>query len=192
MKINVNDKVLIASADALFVPYNGKVAVVKRIYPDVIPPIAFVEIEEDPTVAATTGLKVPLADLVAIPDKPKTEIPEGAREISKVDFEEALKSVTDPAAAFADTRLEPMGSLVKIMTAKIVGDNAKNEIFRDSDSVVMTEDQFVVTLWNACDPVTVAEQTGKKMSARKCMDVALTAFVSLRDIVSILFGEDGK
>lgn len=191
MKINVNDKVLIASADPVFNSYNSKIGVVKRIYTEVNPPIAYVEIEEDPAIASTVGFKVPLADLVAI--EPKSDIPEGAREITKDDFDEALKSVTNPAAAFADTKLDPMGNLFKIMTAKIVGDNAKNEIFRDHDSVVMIEDQFVVALWNACDPVTVAEQTGKKMSARKCMDVALAAFVSLRDIVSILFGsEDGK
>lgn len=187
--MKINDKVLIASDDAVFASYKGKVATVKRIFSDVIPPIAYVEIEEDPKIANTVGFKVPLADLVAIPDEPKSDIPEGAREITKADFEEALKSVTNPEAAFANTNLNPMGSLLKIMTAKIVGENAKTEIFKDCDSVVMSEDQFVVALWNACDPVTVAEITGKKMSARKCMDVALAAFISFRDVVAILFDE---
>lgn len=75
MKINVNDKVLIATTDVLLNSYNGKIAVVKRIFTEVIPPIAYVEIEEYPRPDSITGLKVPLAGLVVIPEKSENETP---------------------------------------------------------------------------------------------------------------------
>ena len=74
MNININDKVLIATATAPLNSYNGKIAVVKRIYNEVVPPIAYVEIEDFNT-DSITGLKVPLTGLVVIPEKSHDETP---------------------------------------------------------------------------------------------------------------------
>ena len=191
MKINVNDKVLISSNDEVIGAYNGEVATVKRIYPDVVPPIAYVEIEAD-LVARTLGLKVPIADLVLIPDKSKNEIPDGAREITKEDFDAAVENVTDPDSFFSESNLSPMSRMVKAVSVKIVAGYIAEEIFKDRDVITMTEDAFVAALWDGCNPTVISGIVGNRMSAFKCSDVALTSFIGLNEIVPILFGEYEK
>ncbi len=191
MKINVNDKVLIASDDALFAPCKGKVATVKRIYTEVNPPIAFVEIEEDPAVANTVGLKVPLADLVLIPAEPKSEIPEGAREITKADFDAAVDAVTDPnnlpeGVAPSTTRI------ITLLGNKILGEDVRKDIFKDRDSVIMTEEEFTAALWNGCRPEVVANAAGNKTAWRGYAHASIGLMLSFEDMIPIFFGESEK
>ena len=186
MKFNVNDKVLIASDDLHISSFKCKVATVKKIYTEVNPPVAFVEVE-DPATGDTVGFKVALADLVAIEYKP-----EGAREITKSDFDAALDDVTRPDKMLSNVKVDPYKRFLATMVAIKVGCKAEREIFSDSDSVVMTEDQFVDALWNVCSPTALVEKVDGKMSAYACMDVAFAAIAILKDIVPILFGESKK
>jgi hypothetical protein len=192
MKINVNDKVLISSNDEVIGAYNGEVATVKRIYPDVTPPIAYVEIEAD-LVARTLGLKVPIADLVLIREEPKSEIPGGAREITKEDFDAALKTVTLPTNHPAGIiKSNPMASFLGGMVGAIAGEEIKSEIFGDHDVVVITEEQLIEKIWNGCSPIKISEAFGGKKSAKESVLMSLSAMMTLQNVPGVLFGEDGK
>lgn len=188
MKINVNDKVLISSENEIIGAYNGKVATVKRIYTEVTPPIAYVEIEEDPEVANTVGFKVPLADLVAIPDEPKSEIPEGAREITKADFDEAVNAVTSPDNLPEGVERTTV-RMITLLTNRILAGDVRKEIFKDRNSVIMTEDEFTAALWNSCRPEVVANASGNKNSWRGYAHISIGLMLSFEDMIPILFGE---
>lgn len=189
--IKANDRVKIAESEAYydFSRFADRVGVVANVYDFGDNPIATVKFEDD-VIARSEIVKVPVKYLVKV--EPETEIPEDAKQITKADFAEALARVTDPEAALSDMKSNPIAALTKIMSAKVVGDEAKDKIFKDQDVVTVNEDQFIVMLWNACNPVTVAETTGKRMATRKCIDVAIAAFVSLREIVPILFDESAN
>ena len=190
MRIKENDRVKVIKAEGELSPLVGAIGEVIRIYELGAGDIAAVRIIPDETIAREIVVKLPVENLEKVTAQTReTEIPEGAKQISKADFEEALARVTNPGAALSDTKLNPIAALTKIMTGKIIGDAAKDKIFKDRDVVITNEEQFIVMLWNACDPVTVAETVGKKMSMRKCVDVALAAFVTMGEIIPILFGE---
>lgn len=120
----------------------------------------------------------------------KIEIPEGAKKISRVDFEAALKRVTSPDRVLGDNSRDPMGGFMRSITTMIVGKKVTDKIFEDQDVVVMTEDEFISALWGACDPVTVSDDVDKKLSSRKCITVAMTAIISFEEIVESFFGAE--
>lgn len=122
----------------------------------------------------------------------KIEIPEGAKKISRADFDAALAELTSPEKMLSGTS-DGLVGFTKVLTAKIVGDGVRDKIFEDQDVVIMTGDDFAVALWDACNPINVSKKTGDKMGARKTVRVAITAIIVLEEIVDILFGaEDGK
>lgn len=141
-------------------------------------------------------VKVSLSDLIEIlPQETKIvsvdiEIPEGAKKISRADFEEALKEVTSPDHVLGGKSRDPMGALMKTIATMVVAKRVTNEIFGDQDFIVMTEDEFISAIWSACNPNSVAAAVEKKMSTRKCITVAMMAISSFEEIVAIIFGED--
>lgn len=140
--------------------------------------------------------KVLLSELVEVQPQEsrivdiKSEIPEGAKKISRADFDAAVEKLTCPEKMM-DFAANPMVGFTKILTAKIVGDSVRDKIFEGEDVVVMTEDQLILALWDACNPIAVNEvTTGGKTSNRKAVKVAITALISLEEIVEILFGAE--
>lgn len=139
--------------------------------------------------------KVEIAHLVEIQPQEsrivdvKIEIPEGAKKISRADFEAALAEITSPEKMLKSDS-NPMGTIVQLMTAKIIGDSVRDKLFKDLDVVVMTEEEFISALWTACDPVTISESVKKGLLARSCIHVAITAMIGLEEIVGILFGDE--
>ena len=188
MKINIGDTVRVVEAPSDLSAFIGKTGKVERLYAELNPPIAYVVFEEDELIARSMGFKVPLSHLEKVEIEADPEIPEGAKQITKADFDKALAEITAPDRAFSDTGLDPMAALTKVLTTKIVFRNAGEEIFRDREVVTMREDEFVSIFWRACDPVVVSESVDKKMSVRKCIGIALTAMIDLDEIVGILFG----
>lgn len=120
----------------------------------------------------------------------KIESPEGAKKISRADFEAELKRVTDPTHALGGNSRDPMSGFLRSITTMIIAKKVTEKIFEDLDVVVMTEDEFISALWSACDPVSVSENIDKKMSPRKCITIAMTAMISFEEIVGTLFGEE--
>lgn len=142
--------------------------------------------------------KVEIAQLVEIQPQEsrivdvKIEIPEGAKKISRADFDAALAEITSPRKML-DGNFNPMVSFTKVLTARIIGDTLREEIFKDQDVVVMTKDEFVVALWDGCNPKCVSDQIRGRQSVARSMDVSVAAILSLREIPDILFGaEVGK
>lgn len=166
--------------------YDGRVGKVCSIFPEI--DTAVVSFDDNGDVG-----KVSLSALVEIrpqETEPKTEIPEGAKKISRADFDAAVEKITSPEKMM-DFASNPMVGLTKILTAKIVGDFVRDKIFKDQDVVVMTEDEVILALWDACNPIAVNEMTtGGKTSNRKAVKVAITALISLEEIVDILFGAE--
>lgn len=118
----------------------------------------------------------------------KIEIPEGAKKISRADFDAVLADLADPAKIASDRN--PIVALTTILTVKIVGDGIRDKIFEDQDVVVMREEDFVAALWDACNPVNLKETIGFKESISRTIKVGITALISLESIVGTLFGAD--
>lgn len=163
--------------------YAGKVGKVDRIYPSLN--LAIISFTDDPIVAKVSLSALEVVKPQETASEPKAEIPEGAKRISKTDFEEALAVATDPRRMLEGS--DPMFNLSRILTAKIVGESVRDQIFKDQDSVVMTEDDFTVALWNASNPGAVAEKIKNKMSLSKTAKVSVVAFSTLMEITEILY-----
>lgn len=189
MSIKENDRVKVIKAEGELSPLIGATGTVKRIYELSAGDIAAVQIIPDETIAREIFVKLPVENLekVGPQENRETEIPEGAKRITKADFEAALAEITSPEKMH-ESGSNLLGTFTRIMTAKIIGDSVRDKIFEDQDVVIMTEEEFISTLWKACDPVTTSESVKKGLSARKCVHVAITAMIGLEEIVGIIFG----
>jgi hypothetical protein len=163
--------------------YKDETGKVVRIYGNV--GVALVQLENGDLV------KVFLSELVEIRPQeaePKTEIPEGAKKISRADFDAAL--IESHQYMMERTFRNPMSGIIGGLTGTIVGADIADKIFKDQDVVVMTEDQFIAVLWAGCSPEAVNKSVGGKMYTRQAMDVSIAAIMNLRKIPSILFGAE--
>lgn len=118
----------------------------------------------------------------------KIEIPEGAKKISRDDFDAALAEITSPEKMLASSS-DPLTALTRLMTAEIVGRSVRDKIIEDQ-VVVITKEGFISALWSACTPVEVAKTLDNKVSGDKAVKVAITALITLEPIVGILFGAE--
>lgn len=187
MNIKPNDKVKILNAEGYLAELEGVTGTVERVYPEHTPPIAIVKFEEDPTVASCMTVKVYIDNLVKV--EPEVEIPEGAKQISKDDFDAALKEITSPERALSNNKIEPTKLFFAAMTTMIIGRKVSERLFENQSSITVTEDQFIDAIWSACSPVNVSEGIDNKISVRKCAHISLTTTLDLLEIVPILFGE---
>lgn len=164
--------------------FDGKVGTVKSVYNSL--GVAIVTFDE--------GIaKVPLSCLVK-EKEPESEIPEGAKRITKAEFMAALQKITSPEAIFSGKSVDPIHALTDGLSAIIFGHKVASIIFEDKDVAVLTEDDLVGALWDACDPAVMSEEVNRKQSAFNCLLMSVSAVIVLRDLVTILFGEpeEGK
>lgn len=168
--------------------YKGRTGKVVKIYD--YADIAVVSFDDNGDLG-----KVLLSELVEIQPQEsrivdvKIEIPEGAKTISRADFDAALAEITSPEK-MRGSESNLMATFTRIMTARVVGDSVRDKLFEDQDVVVMTEEEFISALWTACNPVTISESVKKGVYARGCIHVAITAMIGLEEIVGILFGAE--
>ena len=188
MSIHVNDQVKVVRADGELSCLIGAIGKVDRIHELATGRIAIVKIIPDETCYREIVVKFPVENLERV--DAKTEIPEGAKQISEADFEAALEELTNPEKLLSGKSGNPMVGFTRILTAKLIGDGVKAKIFKDQDVVVMTEGEFSAVLWDACNPVAVDEMVNNKMGAAKTLKVSITAMITLEEIVGILFGEE--
>ena len=185
MKIYESDKVKIVAELGFVSQFRGETGEVDRIYPDV--GVAVVKMD------AGEVLKVKIDDLVKVtvePPKPaEPEIPEGAKKILKADVKAFVVSLVDPSKLIFSEGGSGIHDLIHMLTVRVVGDKVVEKIFKDQDAVVMTEEEFISALWDACSPVAVAEIIDKKMTPRRYREVALSSYMELSEAVSIIFGE---
>lgn len=136
--------------------------------------------------------KVALASLVEIEPQEnreiKSEIPEGAKKISRADFDAAVDEAT--VSVIGGNYRNPEAGLVGALVGSIVGRDAGDKIFKDQDVVVITEEDLVVALWDACNPKCVSASVDNRHSIVDCLDVSVAAILSLRKIGRILFGAE--
>lgn len=179
MSIHKDDKVKVVIGARYYSIFGDQIGRVLRTY-DFDGGVAIVEFLEG------TTAKVPFADLIKIePKKTETEtseIPEGAKRISKADYDRAIIAVANPTG-------EGMSNFLGNMVAMIVAKDIRSKIFEKQDAVIMTEDQFITTLWNGCSPENVSKSVDNEMSFYECTSVSLPAMSNLRKAVNILFGE---
>lgn len=163
--------------------HEGKSGRVASVYPDL--GVALVECNE-----SIGMVKVLIDDLLVIPSREneeiKTEIPEGAKKITRSDFDRAVVR----SSLLENKSNDPMQNLVGSMTGVIVGKVAADDIFKGQDAVVMTEDEFIFALWDACNPNHVSEIIDNKMTLYRCIDVSIAGMLNMRNVVRILFGPE--
>ena len=165
--------------------YDGRVGKVCSIFPEI--DTAVVSFDDNGDVG-----KVSLSALVEIrpqETEPKTEIPEGAKKISRADFDNAVDALVAPEKILFSGG-NPMSIIAKVGSVMALRDHVRNEIFKDNDNVVMTEDDFVSVLWSACNPGVAAKLIPGVKPGRKLNKIAVGAFVSFDEILEILFGAE--
>lgn len=169
--------------------YDGRVGKVVNTYPEI--DFAVVSFEDNGDVG-----KVSLSSIVEVQPQAdrivdvKIEIPEGAKKISRADFEAELKRVTSPTHGLNDNSRDAMSNFLRSITTMLIGKKVTEKIFEDQDVIVVTEDGLISAIWSVCDPVSVCEMVDGKMSPRKCITVAMTAMIGFEEIVGILFGAE--
>lgn len=186
MSIHVNDRVKVVHADGELSCLIGAIGKVDRIHELATGRIAIVKIvPDDETCYREIVVKFPVENLEKV--EPKIEIPEGAKQITKEDFGAALKEVTSPEAVFSEGSRDHILDLLEGMAAVAFGCHLKEILFKESDVVVLTENDFVRSLWDACNPAAAVKNTDTA-SAFDGLPVALASVIRLRGLVEILFG----
>lgn len=181
--MNIRENVTVNVMSGLYAGMSGKVV---KVYSGLN--IALVSFDDVDVVGKVSLSSLEVVKPQETAAEPKPEIPEGAKRISKTDFEETLAVVTDPRRLIEGS--DPMFNLSRILSAKIVGESVRDQIFKDQDSVVMTEDDLTVALWNASNPVAVAEKIKNKMPVSKTAKISVVAFSTLMEITEILYAGD--
>ena len=167
--------------------FEGRIGKVCRVYP--ASDVAIVAFDDNGDVG-----KIVLSALVEVlPQEkaPEPEIPEGAKKITRSDFEELFHKCTLNSLY---GRGNPVGNLAKTAILLSTRDRVCREIFGDRDGVVMTEIEFISAVWNALNPrnlIEMVETIGK--SPLKPGKLSVAAYIGYEEIVGVLFGgEDGK
>lgn len=168
MNVRENDRV-----QAVGGIHDGKVGTVKSVY-DLID-MAIVDFDND------TVAKVPLSYLVKIKSQENqgdnSEIPEGAKYITKTEFMEAISEVTKP-----DKLVETAGAdkaTIVGLGVLMSGIKLTEKLFKDADIILITKNQL--------DHEIAASAMDEDP---KFMVVALVNSIILRGIVNILFSGD--
>lgn len=165
-------------------PYKGRTGKVVRVH-DLVS-VVIVSFDDNGDLG-----KIHFSELVEIePQKQavEPEIPEGAKKISRADFEEAL---TESIVFLEEYQFRnPKSRAAGVTIAAIVGTNVADKIFKGQDVVVMSEDQFIVALWADCCPEAVSEIIGGGVPIGKAKDISVAAVASLAKISDILFGDE--
>ena len=162
--------------------HNGRIGKVDRVYPGA--DCAIISFCDNGDVG-----KVPLAWIFEAQPQEKPvepEIPEGAKKITRSDFEELFHKCTLNSLY---GRGNPAGNLAKTAILLSTRERVCREIFGDQDSVVMTEIEFISAVWNALNPrnlIEMVETIGK--SPLKPGKLSVAAYIGYEEIVGILFG----
>lgn len=190
MSIKVNDKVRVDRSMGYLTSVMGVIGTVAQVY-DFLVPMAIVKFENGITA------KVEVSNLRKVEPqenqepKPVTpEIPEGAKQITKDDFEAALMEVTNPLGDM--DKGHSLSALVDAMMGMIVGKEVAAKIFKDQDFVIMTEDQFTGALWDGCNPEIVHKSAGKNLTVFQSMKISVAAVIALKNIVGVLFSDGSE
>lgn len=173
MAIRENSKVRIVRG-----LHEGRTGKIDRIYNDLA--VAIVSFDDTGEVGKV-GLACMVEILAEEKQEPKIEfMPEGAKKISRDEFNDAVSVVTRPDnGEFTD--------FLRNMSAMIIAHNIADIIFKDEDVVVMTEDELSITLWDLCNPKIIKPPVGKEMSVSQCVVISLSTVSILLDIIPIIF-----
>lgn len=185
MKIKVDDEVVVVSNEFPVSRYVGRIGTVIRMYEDIVPPMVIVKFADEVTI------KVPLMYLekVAPQEKSSNELLEGAKRISKVEFDSAVFEAIRPDGKVG---ANPLISALDRLVGYVAGNTVSDKIFGDQEVVTMTEDQFVNALWDGCSPKNMSDCISGAMSLRRCVDVSIASIMSLRNLVKIFFPDESK
>lgn len=168
--MNIGDKVKVAA--------NGKTGVIISSYNFTPDNIAIVRLDDNETI------KIRMEDLIKLDAQTEqdSEIPEGARPISKGEFEDAVDEVTKPENHPGGMdRKNPMVSLIGVLVGVIVGGKIAEKVFKDTEVITVTKDQLVGIIWDGCNPENMADLPGDNMTT------SIAAIMTLRNIVKIFF-----
>lgn len=164
--------------------YRGATGKVVKIHSDFN--LAIVAIDNTETI-----VKVSLSSLEAIEPQDQNvsaEFLEGAKRITMGEFFEAVEKVVDPDRIFSDKSINPVAALTEGLAAITFAHTLSEILFSDKDVAIVTEDDLVGALWEACNPVKTSDKIRKSHSAYDCILVSLTAVSRLEEIVPALFG----
>ena len=182
MSIRENDIVKVITTEPWFEAVKGMIGEVRAIHELGADNIAIVKFDDG------SFAKLPLDGLVKVTLKGDLEaeaIPEGAKRITKADFEKALTESTIALMTGGDS----MKYLLSSMTGTIVGSRIRDNLFKSEDVITLTEDQYIATIWDACSPESISNSIDNNMSVNRCIDVGVAAIIALKRTINILFGE---
>lgn len=173
MRINVGDKVRVDASMGYLHSVMGETGEVVQVY-DFLVPMAVVKFENGVTA------KVEVSNLRKVEAQenaePKSEIPEGAKRITKDEFMDAISQVTKPDKIVKKVGADK-GMLVGI-AALVSGIKLAEKLFKDTEVIVITKDQLIHEI--------AASATDEDP---KFMIVALMNSLILRGIADVFFSD---
>lgn len=172
MNIKIGDKVQVYKSHDR---YPGEVGTVQSVY-------SFNGIEATVIVALENGYtgKFYIDELTEVePEKVESSTPEGAREITKEDFHNALVEITKPMG----DNFSNLGRL----SAMLIGMVIEDDLFSDRDVITTNVDEFSAILWDGCNPVKQSQSLDSRLSVAQCLRVSRACIPILSRMVLILF-----
>lgn len=120
-------------------------------------------------------------------EEPSHEIPEGARVITREDFDAAMDVLNDPVRILSsDHRASDFVSFVCNMATR---NRLEDVLFKTADEVVMSELGFCTALWDACNPTIIHLEGDPLRAPRESLQVAIASVIGIRELAKILFDE---
>ena len=79
-----------------------------------------------------------------------------------------------------------VGAFLSAMTAVMTGKEIEERLFGEEDSIVVTEDEFALQIYDSCRPDTLLK-TKQPASMLEMLHVSITALIGLETFITKLF-----
>lgn len=138
--------------------------------------------------------EMPESDIQETPEV-KTEVQEGAKVITRDQFDEALGYLTSPEGMLdgipkdkAD-EVDSLSLMLKGMTIMIVGSEIAEKLYQDKEEIEITKDQLREVITDGTNLEAIAKSINNEMSVTKVLPIALLSMLVLLKLVKIFFDD---
>ena len=105
----------------------------------------------------------------------------GGKVITRDAYRDALMSLTKD-----EEKSGSIGAFLSAMTAVMVGKEIEERLFGEEDSIVITEDELVLQVFDSCRPDTLLK-TKQPRSVSEMLHISISALIGLETFIIKLF-----
>ena len=115
----------------------------------------------------------------------KETLPEGAKRVTRDEFNEIVKDVT--YSAFETVGVGNDAVYISLLSVATTARLAQ-ELFAEADSVILSQNQLYSMIWSACDTIIIGREFGLKIPVGDPVSLAIDSVIAILPIVERLFG----